>query len=64
MVVTNALLTQAQAQLAMAEATLKEVETAGSYASIRAPFDGEVVSRCAWVAACARIASGVSSDSV
>jgi RND family efflux transporter MFP subunit len=39
------MLTQAESQLAMAEATLKEVETAGSYASIRAPFDGEVVSR-------------------
>lgn len=39
------MLTQAEAQLAMAEATLKEVETAGSYASIRAPFAGEVVSR-------------------
>jgi RND family efflux transporter MFP subunit len=38
-------LTQAEAQLAMAAATLREVETAGSYASIRAPFDGEVVSR-------------------
>lgn len=39
------MLTQAESQLAMAEATLHEVETAGSYASIRAPFDGEVVSR-------------------
>lgn len=39
------MLTQAESQLAMAQATLKEVETAGSYASIRAPFDGEVVSR-------------------
>lgn len=39
------MLTQAEAQLAMAQATLDEVETAGSYASIRAPFDGEVVSR-------------------
>jgi len=39
------MLTQAESQVAMAEATLKEVETAGSYASIRAPFDGEVVSR-------------------
>lgn len=39
------MLTQAQAQLAMAEASLKEVETAASYATIRAPFDGEVVSR-------------------
>ena len=38
-------LTQAESQLAMARATLREVETAGSYASIRAPFDGEVVSR-------------------
>lgn len=38
-------LTQAESQLAMATATLHEVETAGSYASIRAPFDGEVVSR-------------------
>jgi RND family efflux transporter MFP subunit len=38
-------LTQAESQLAMATATLKEVETAGSYASIRAPFAGEVVSR-------------------
>jgi RND family efflux transporter MFP subunit len=37
--------TQAEAQLAMAQATLKEVETAGSYATIRAPFDGEVVAR-------------------
>ena len=38
-------LTQAESQLAMASATLTEVETAGSYASIRAPFAGEVVSR-------------------
>jgi RND family efflux transporter MFP subunit len=38
-------LTQAESQLAMANATLREVETAGSYAAIRAPFDGEVVSR-------------------
>ncbi len=38
-------LTQAESQLAMAEATLREVETASSYASIRAPFDGQVVSR-------------------
>lgn len=38
-------LTQAESQLAMARATLQEVETAGSYASIRAPFDGEVVNR-------------------
>jgi len=39
------MLTQAEAQLATAQASLKEVETAASYASIRAPFDGEVVSR-------------------
>ena len=39
------MLTQAESQLAMAQAALKEVETAGSYSSIRAPFDGEVVSR-------------------
>ena len=38
-------LIQAESQLAMATATLREVETAGSYASIRAPFAGEVVSR-------------------
>ncbi|MCJ7628502.1 MAG: efflux RND transporter periplasmic adaptor subunit [Longimicrobiales bacterium] len=38
-------LTQAESQLAMAAATLAEVETAGSYAAIRAPFDGEVVGR-------------------
>ena len=38
-------LTQAESQLAMANASLREVETAGSYASIRAPFQGEVVSR-------------------
>ena len=38
-------LTQAESQLAMASATLLEVETAGSYAAIRAPFDGEVVGR-------------------
>lgn len=38
-------LTQAESQVALATATLKEVETAGSYASIRAPFDGEVVAR-------------------
>jgi RND family efflux transporter MFP subunit len=38
-------LTQAEAQLAMASATLDEVETAGSYAAIRAPFSGEVVAR-------------------
>ncbi len=39
------MLTQAESQLAMASAAMTEVETAGSYASIRAPFDGEVVSR-------------------
>ncbi len=39
------MLTQAESQLAMATAALKEVETAGSYATIRAPFDGEVASR-------------------
>jgi len=38
-------LTQAESQLAMAEATLREVETANRYATIRAPFDGAVVSR-------------------
>jgi RND family efflux transporter MFP subunit len=38
-------LTQAEAQLAMATATLREVETAGTYATIRSPFDGEIVSR-------------------
>jgi len=38
-------LTQAESQLAMAEATLREVETANRYATIRAPFEGAVVSR-------------------
>ena len=38
-------LKQAESQLAMATATLQEVETAGSYASITAPFAGEVVGR-------------------
>lgn len=38
-------LTQAESQLAMAEATLREVETAAGYARIAAPFDGVVVSR-------------------
>jgi RND family efflux transporter MFP subunit len=38
-------LAQAEAQLAIANATLLEVETAGSYATIVAPFDGEVVAR-------------------
>ncbi len=37
--------TQAESQLAIADATLREVETAGSYATILAPFDGEVVAR-------------------
>jgi RND family efflux transporter MFP subunit len=39
------MLTQAEAQLAMAQATLQEVETAGSYATIRAPYNGEIVGR-------------------
>jgi len=38
-------LTQAESGLAMAEAVLQEVDTAERYASIRAPFDGYVVSR-------------------
>jgi len=38
-------LAQAESQVAMAAATLGEVETAGSYASIQAPFAGEVVGR-------------------
>ena len=38
-------LTQAESQLTLASATLLEVETEGSYASIRAPFAGEVVAR-------------------
>jgi RND family efflux transporter MFP subunit len=38
-------LTQAESQLAMAEATLAEVENASRYATIRAPFDGSVVAR-------------------
>ena len=38
-------LTQAESQLAMAEATLREVETAAGYARIVAPFDGVVVDR-------------------
>lgn len=38
-------LTQAEAGLAMAQATLSEVETANRYASIRSPFDGAVVLR-------------------
>jgi RND family efflux transporter MFP subunit len=39
------MMTQAEAQLALASATLREVETASSYASIRAPFHGVVVAR-------------------
>lgn len=38
-------LTQAESQLAMAEASLTEVENASRYATIRAPFDGSVVAR-------------------
>lgn len=38
-------LAQAESQLAMATATFGEVETASSYATIRAPFAGEVVGR-------------------
>jgi RND family efflux transporter MFP subunit len=38
-------LTQAESQVAMAEATLREVETAAGYARIAAPFDGVVVAR-------------------
>jgi RND family efflux transporter MFP subunit len=38
-------LTQAESQLAMAEATLAEVENANRYATIRSPFDGAVVAR-------------------
>lgn len=38
-------LTQAESQLAMAEASLLEVENANRYATIRAPFDGSIVSR-------------------
>jgi len=40
-------LTQAESQVAMAEATLREVETASGYARITAPFDGVVVARTA-----------------
>ena len=40
-------LAQAEAQLALATATLREVETAASYATIRAQFDGSVVARYA-----------------
>jgi RND family efflux transporter MFP subunit len=38
-------LTQAESQLAMAEATLREVEAADRYAAIRAPFDGAIAAR-------------------
>jgi RND family efflux transporter MFP subunit len=38
-------LTQAESQVAMAEAALREVETASGYARIAAPFDGVVVAR-------------------
>jgi RND family efflux transporter MFP subunit len=38
-------LTQAESQLAMAEATLAEVEAANQYATIRAPFTGAIVAR-------------------
>lgn len=38
-------LTQAESQLAMAEATLAEVENANRYATITAPFNGAVVAR-------------------
>ncbi|UCD24421.1 MAG: efflux RND transporter periplasmic adaptor subunit [Gemmatimonadota bacterium] len=38
-------LTQAESQLAMAEATLAEVEAANRYATIRAPFTGAIVTR-------------------
>ncbi len=38
-------LTQAESQLAMAQATLAEVEAANRYAAIRAPFNGAIVTR-------------------
>lgn len=38
-------LTQAESQLAMAQATLDEVENANRYATIRAPFSGAVTAR-------------------
>lgn len=38
-------LAQAESQLAMADATLREVETAAGYARLAAPFDGVVVGR-------------------
>ncbi len=37
--------TQAESQLAMAQATLAEVEAASRYATIRAPFTGAIVAR-------------------
>lgn len=40
-------LAQAESQLALANATLREVETAASYAAIQAPFAGAVVARYA-----------------
>lgn len=40
-------LAQAESQLALAKATLQEVETAASYATITAPFDGAVLRRFA-----------------
>ncbi len=38
-------LSQAEAQFALAEAAVREVETAAGYATIRAPFTGAVVAR-------------------
>jgi RND family efflux transporter MFP subunit len=38
-------LTQAESQLAMAEASMREVEAAERYAAIRAPFDGSIAAR-------------------
>jgi len=38
-------LAQAESQVAIAEATLAEVETAASYARLSAPFDGVIVAR-------------------
>jgi RND family efflux transporter MFP subunit len=38
-------LAQAESQLQLAQATLREVETAASYATIRAPFGGTIVAR-------------------
>jgi multidrug efflux system membrane fusion protein len=40
-------LAQAESQLALANATLREVETAASYSTIQAPFAGAVVARYA-----------------